>query len=176
VQLGKNRAAVADMELIGGSGNATATVAAAWVASLTPWPASVPPRRALAQARAAAEQRCARAQLAAEAASGGSPNPRCQVYYMHTHKSGGSTLCSLAAANGLAVDLASNCQEMTNSGESSLSQQQRLAWWQRPAYAQAEIFRRSKHDFISNEDNPFTTPPLPGAIIFVITVAPRDHA
>lgn len=85
-----------------------------------------------------------------------------QVYYMHTHKSGGSTLCALAAANGVHVDLASNCQEMEGG--------QRVAWWGWSSWRQAELFKASPHGFISNEDNPFLSPPMPGAIIYVITV------
>jgi len=154
--------------------NDTATAASeqeAWVDSLVPWPASLPPRRALTQARSMAEQRCARNYPNGAAdRSSTSGQARCQVYYMHVHKSGGSTLCSLAAANGLNVDLASNCQEMMKSDGSPSSELKRMPWWLQPAYAQAEVFRKSKHDFISNEDNPFTTPPLPGPIIFVITV------
>ena len=164
-----NGAAGASEGSINISDNATAvSEQEAWVESLVDWPASLPPRRALAQARSTAEQRCARNNDGGADERSCSGQARCQVYYMHVHKSGGSTLCSLAAANGLNVDLASNCQEMTKPrGE---AEAKRLTWWQQPAYAQAEVFRKSKHDFISNEDNPFTTPPLPGPIIFVITV------
>ncbi len=81
---------------------------------------------------------------------------------MHTHKSGGSTLCALAAANGYRVDLPANCQEMAGG--------QRVAWWRWPAAQQAALFKRSKHDFISNEDTPFLNPPRPGAFLYVFTV------
>lgn len=81
---------------------------------------------------------------------------------MHTHKSGGSTLCSLAQLNGYNVDLPNNCQEMDGD--------KRLTWWKWSTWKQAELFRDSKHNFISNEDNTFIDPPLPGAFIYIITV------
>eukprot|EP00613_Pedinella_sp_CCMP2098_P039347 CAMPEP_0171790682 /NCGR_PEP_ID=MMETSP0991-20121206/65868_1 /TAXON_ID=483369 /ORGANISM="non described non described, Strain CCMP2098" /LENGTH=215 /DNA_ID=CAMNT_0012400325 /DNA_START=62 /DNA_END=706 /DNA_ORIENTATION=+ len=34
---------------------------------------------------------------------------QCKVYYVHAHKSGGTTLCAIAGANGLRVNLATNC-------------------------------------------------------------------
>jgi len=113
------------------------------------WPADLPRRAELIALRTAAELRCARS--------------RCKVYYMHTHKSGGSTLCALAGANGMAVNLQGNCQEMDANG-------QRVDWWRRSALEQSEVFRSSPHEFLANEDNPFLSPPLPGAILYVITI------
>ena len=42
---------------------------------------------------------------------------RAQIYYVHVHKSGGTTLCQAAGANGLKVSLGTNCLYKDKTGK-----------------------------------------------------------
>uniref|UniRef100_A0A7S2RMP1 Sulfotransferase n=2 Tax=Rhizochromulina marina TaxID=1034831 RepID=A0A7S2RMP1_9STRA len=93
--------------------------------------------------------------------------PRGGIYYMHVHKAGGSTLCGLAAQNGLQVSLSSNCLELT---KGPAGEDVHLAWWDWRAEEQEKLFLTTRSEFVANEDHPFQRAPLPGAVIYVITV------
>lgn len=109
------------------------------------------PRALILQARSSGEAQCHHILH-----SGG----RCRILLVHVHKSGGSTLCALAARNHQSVDFSENCQEQRN-----------LMWHTKAATEQSRMLETSKHDFIAQEDVPLIDPPLPGKpSLFVISV------
>lgn len=52
---------------------------------------------------------------------------RAQIYYVHVHKSGGTTLCQAAGANGLKVSLGTNCLYKDKTGKPVST------WWIPPS-------------------------------------------
>lgn len=70
---------------------------------------------------------------------------------MHVHKSGGTTLCSMAGANGLRIKLATNCLQRETSSLGSKP----VAFWQWSTLEQRQWLLSQPVDFIANEGGTF---------------------
>lgn len=81
---------------------------------------------------------------------------------MHVHKSGGTTLCSMAGINGLRIKLATNCLQR----ESSSLGSKPVAFWQWSTSEQRQWLLSQPVDFIANEGGSFDarTAPWPQGV------------
>ena len=82
---------------------------------------------------------------------------KCKVYYVHVHKSGGTTLCQAAGANGLRVSLGTNCLVKQGGGSKA------VPFWTWSTAEQRRWLLGRAVDFIANEGGAFdaATAPLP---------------
>lgn len=101
---------------------------------------------------------------------------------MHVHKSGGTTLCSVAGANGWRVKVATNClqREGSSGGHQAGSNAGKpVAFWQWPTNQQRSWVLAQPVDLIANEGGAFDArtapwpqgrPPLPPLLPQPVTV------